>query len=264
MAEAPASASATPPVRRGRWIVLVAALLTTALTARLGVWQMDRAAQKVALQTQLTQRSALPPVPQAELARTPEDATTQQARTVALTGRWLPQGTVYLENRQMRGRPGFFVVTPLLLAPGEAVLVQRGWLPRDLLDRTRVVPVATPGDVTVTLTGRIAPPPSRLYDFDGAASGPIRQNLDLASHARLLGLDLRPLSVLQTEAETPPAPEPAEAHPGLLRDWPVVAVDVSKHHGYAAQWFALSALSAVLYVWFQLIRPRFTRRQNAA
>ena len=46
---------------------------------------------------------------------------------------------------------------------------------------------------------------------------------------------------------------------GLARDWPAPATGVETHHGYAFQWFALSALITGLYVWFQLIRPR--RRQ---
>jgi surfeit locus 1 family protein len=37
---------------------------------------------------------------------------------------------------------------------------------------------------------------------------------------------------------------------------------VGKHHGYAFQWFALSALIAGLYVWFQLLRPRLARRSD--
>jgi len=41
-----------------------------------------------------------------------------------------------------------------------------------------------------------------------------------------------------------------------LREWPRPAVDVQKHYGYAFQWFALCALMAGLYVWFQLVRPR--------
>ncbi len=257
----PAAAEVHPPTRPGRrWLVLLAAMLVSALTARLGVWQLDRAAQKEALHQQVLQRGQLPPLTLPDLARDAEQAALQHARPVTLTGRWLPQGTVYLENRQMRGRPGFYVVTPLLLAPGDAVLVQRGWLPRDLMDRTRVPAVTTPADATVTLRGRIAPPPSRLYDFDGAASGPIRQNLDLDAQARTLGLALRPLSVMQTDAEDLPAEPASAAHPALLRDWPVPSAGIEKHHGYAAQWFVLSALSVVLYVWFQILRPRLARR----
>ena len=43
-----------------------------------------------------------------------------------------------------------------------------------------------PGEVTVR--GRIAPPPAKLYDFDGAPDGTIRQNLDLAAYEKELGL----------------------------------------------------------------------------
>ena len=42
---------------------------------------------------------------------------------------------------------------------------------------------------------------------------------------------------------------------GLLRTWPAVAVDVGKHHGYAFQWFSLSALLVGLTLWFQVVRP---------
>lgn len=240
----------TPSPRR--WLILLAALLVCGFTARLGFWQLDRGAQKSRLQTQIETRQQLPPLDRSELAPDADTAATQFDRQVQLQGRWVPQGTVFLENRQMHGRPGFFVVTPLLLDHGDAVMVQRGWVPRDGLDRTRLPEIATP-DGLQTLRGRMAPPPARLYDFGDAGSGPIRQNLDLAAHAGSLGLRLRPWSVLQTD------PVAASESP-LQRDWPSPATGVQKHLGYATQWFALSALTAGLYVWFQLVRPRLRRR----
>jgi surfeit locus 1 family protein len=231
-------------------LVLAAALMGTAVTARLGVWQLDRAAQKTALQASLDERGALPPLATGDLATEAGAAALQHHRRVQLSGRWRPEATVYLENRQMNGRPGFFVVTPLELDDGSAVLVQRGWQPRDLLDRTKVVPPPTPSG-QVDVAGRIAPPPARLYEFDGDSSGPVRQNLDLTSFSREWRLELRPLSVLQL-AESAPSD-------GLLRDWLVPATGVHKHYGYAFQWFALAALILGLYVWFQIIRPRRQR-----
>ena len=59
--------SQRPSVRR--WVVLVAALLATALTARLGVWQLDRARQKLDLQDRIEARADLPVLLGAELAR---------------------------------------------------------------------------------------------------------------------------------------------------------------------------------------------------
>lgn len=231
-------------------VVAVAALLGVAVTARLGFWQLDRAAQKTALQQSIESRRAMPPLDTAALARDEAGAAAQHYRPVVLEGRWLPQFTVYLDNRQMEGRPGFFVVTPLQLGDGSAVLVQRGWLPRDPLDRTRLAPVPTPAG-TVSVSGRIAPAPSRLYEFAPSGAGRIRQNLDLAGFALETGLSLRPLSVLQLGASAD----------GLRRDWPEPAVDVQMHYGYAFQWFALAALLAGLYVWFQLIDPWRRRRR---
>lgn len=234
-------------------VVLLAAVAAAVLTARLGAWQLDRAAQKNALQAALDERRAMPPLPADALARNGADAALQHHRTVQLRGRWAGDATVYLENRQMNGRPGFYVVTPLVLADGSAVAVQRGWLPRDSDDRTRIASPPTPaGEVEVI--GRLAPPPARLYEFNGAAAGPIRQNLDLAAWGSETRLVLKPLSVLQEDG---PASSPAG---GLLRQWPAPAAGVHKHHGYAFQWFALSALIVGLYVWFQLIRPQRQRR----
>ena len=230
-------------------IVLLAAVAGALATGRLGLWQLDRAAQKIELHDALRARDALPPLDASTLARSADMAAEQQHRRVVLQGHWLPQHSVYLDNRQMNGRPGFFLVTPLQIAADDVVLVQRGWLPRNQLDRERLAPVDTP-DGTVRIEGRIAPNIARLYEFDAAASGTIRQNVDVVAFARETTLSLRPLVVVQLGA----------ASEGLQRQWTPAEPDVSKHYGYAAQWFALSALLTGLYVWFQLIQPRRRRR----
>ncbi|MEO6030369.1 MAG: SURF1 family protein [Burkholderiaceae bacterium] len=238
-----------------RWrggIVLLAAVIGTALAANLGAWQLRRAAQKVALQAMLEARSHLPTLDASSLARTADEAEPQHYRAVHLRGHWVEGRTVFLDNRQMNARVGFYVVTPLQLEHrADAVLVQRGWVARDFVDRTRLPALATPGGM-VEIDGMIAPPPARLYEFSASAIGPIRQNLDLDRFAAETGLSLAPLSVRQIDSA-------ATAGDGLLRQWPHPAVDVQKHYGYAFQWFALSALMAGLYVWFQLVKPRLRR-----
>lgn len=228
-----------------RLIILLAAVAGMLATGKLGLWQLDRAAQKIAIHDAMLRQRALPALSEPELARDVAKATAQQHRATTLRGSWLPAATVYLDNRPMDGRAGFYALTPLLLSDGSAVLVQRGWLPRDVADRTRIAaPPAPAGEVAVQ--GRLALGPSRLYDFAGAASGPIRQNLELDAFARETGLPLRPFIVVQ---------EGAANDDGLQRHWPQPAADVHKHYGYAFQWFAMSALIGGLYVWFQLIRP---------
>ncbi len=247
--------------------VAVAAVLTSLLTARLGFWQLDRAAQKNALQSAMQQQRDLPALTQAALAVDAKEARLQLHRAVVLAGTWSARHTVYLENRQMNARVGFYAVTPLLLDDGSAVLVQRGWLPRDLLDRSRISAGPAPSGV-VQVQGRIAPGAARLYEFDAAASGPIRQNLDIEAFARETALRLRPLLVVQEDPPAAPVPQSpataplasaaagASSNDGLLRQWPAPAAGVHKHYGYAFQWFSLSALCVGLYVWFQILRPR--------
>lgn len=239
-------------MRARRLVVLLAALAGVALAARLGLWQLSRAAEKEAQQAALESRSQEPPLASASLAHSPDGAAVQQHRRITLQGRWIGARTVFLDNRAMDGRAGFIVVTPLALPDGDAVLVQRGWAPRDAAERTRVPAIASPEGV-VTVEGRVAAPPSRLYELGAEGQGAIRQNLDLDAFARETGLRLRPLSVQQADGAA------ADAD-GLLRHWPAPAFDVHKHYGYAFQWFALAALITGLYVWFQLVRPRLKRR----
>jgi surfeit locus 1 family protein len=237
---------------RTRFIVVTAAaVVTAALTARLGFWQLDRAAQKQAIQAAIHRQAGMPALDRAsQLPADVDEMATLHHRRARLAGRWSPVHTVYLDNRQMNGRPGFYVVTPLLLADGRALLVQRGWVARDPIERARLPKVATPaGDVQVA--GRIAPWPGRLFEFTPAQDGVIRQNLDHDAYVRETSLRLPALSLVQSEPEAGPD--------GLLREWPAAASGVDKHHGYAFQWFGLSALVLVLYVWFQFIQPRRRR-----
>lgn len=230
------------------WAVTAAAVVGVAITASLGLWQLDRAEQKLALQGAIEAQTALSPVENPALISATEPSLLVH-RMARLRGEWLAQHTVFLDNRQMQGRPGFFVLTPLRLEGSAAiVVVQRGWVARDFIERTRLPPVPTPPGV-VEVVGRIAPWPSQLYAFDGPEQGTIRQNADRDVWSIQVGAQLLAVSVLQTTGPDD----------GLSRQWPVAATGVDKHHGYAFQWFGLAVLITALYVWFQ-----FVRRQPSA
>lgn len=233
------------------WIVTAATALTMAVTASMGFWQLDRAQQKLDLQARIQAQAQLDPWQTADLLGA-ADPLSAVHRPVRLQGEWQPEASVFLDNRQMHAKPGFFLVTPLRIKGSErAVLVQRGWVPRDFVDRSRLPTIASPAGM-VEIEGRLAPPPGQLYQLGEAGQGPIRQNIDLPAFAKETGLALLPVSVLQTTG-----PED-----GLLRDWPVAALGVDKHHGYAFQWFGLCLLAGLLYVWFQFIAPRRKRSSH--
>lgn len=231
------------------WLITLAAAVAMAVTASLGQWQLSRAAQKLALQAGVDAQKQRPALRNGDVAAAAgADAL---HRPVVLRGTWQAAHTVFLDNRQMNGRPGFYVLTPLALEGQPTVLlVQRGWVARDFVQRDRLPPVQTPTGV-VELAGRVMASPGRLFEFDSAGTGSgssvIRQNLDLAAFRAETRLPLvTGFAVLQTGG-------PSE---GLQRDWPEAASGVGKHYGYAFQWFGLCGLIAILYVWFQFIAPR--------
>lgn len=226
------------------WVLTLAAALTFAGTLALGQWQLRRAAQKEAVQAELDSKSILSPLTNVALAglAKPED---DLYRHAVLQGVWQPKYTVYLDNRSMDGHTGFWVMTPLALqGSGQIILVQRGWIPRDFVVRTRLPAVETPPGV-VTVAGRIALPPAKLYEFKGADTGMIRQNLDIGEFRLETGLPLMDVSLVELGA-------PSQ---GLRREWAPPSLGLEKHYGYAFQWFGLAALVLGLYVWFQLISP---------
>lgn len=235
----------TPALHSPRfWLLTAAAVLVAGTTFSLGQWQLRRAAQKEALQAAVESKGRLPALDVSALAAKPNIAD-EIHRPAVFKGSWRPEHTVYLDNRPMGGKTGFVVLTPLVLEGGaQAIVVQRGWVPRDFADRTRLPEVATPQG-SVTVEGRIAPPPSKLYEFQGVEAGRIRQNLDLPAYRAQTGLPLLEVSLLQTGA----------ASEGLLREWAAPNLGVDKHYGYAFQWFGLSALVFILYGWFQLVLP---------
>lgn len=234
---------------RFKWGLLTfATVVAIGITLSLGMWQLSRAAQKQALQAAVLAQAAKP-VLDGRALQTAADPLALVHQKARIKGTWVPGATVFLDNRPMDGRVGFFAVTPLLLQGSQAaMLVQRGWVPRNFENRTLLPHIETPAGV-VEVEGRIAPAPAKLYELGGAGGGAIRQNLDLAQFRVESGLALMAVTLQQTGA-------PSE---GLLRDWAAVNGGVDRHYGYAFQWFGLAALIAVLYFWFQIVR-RFIYR----
>jgi surfeit locus 1 family protein len=222
------------------------ALIAMAVTARLGVWQSDRAQQKEGLHHLQQTQALLAPLTNAAF-ESPMDAAQGLHRRVSLQGVWRPEHTVFLQNRSQNGVPGFWVLTPLQLSPSSMVLVQRGWAPRDRVSSEVLPPIETPPGL-VEVQGRWVAPPSRMVELTREESAPaprssaIRQNLDMNAWAAEMKL-----SILATVLQTGSASE------GLARDWAPALSGADKNRGYAFQWFALSGLVAVLFVWFQII-----------
>lgn len=158
-------------------------------------------------------------------------------RHVAARGRFVTEHTVFLDNRLRRGRPGYEVVTPLLLSGSDShVLVDRGWIASPP-SRSALPTIRTPaGELEV---GGIAL--DRLphaLETGAAPQGNVRQNLDVAAFAAETKLKLEPVVIEQH----------SEAPDGLSRDWPRPDFGIDKHESYSLQWYSFAALAIVLFL----------------
>ncbi|MBN8504813.1 MAG: SURF1 family protein [Burkholderiales bacterium] len=222
-----------------RYFLMAAA--AAGLTASLGVWQLQRAQTKQTLQAARDAgagRAALVSLQGAE-----------EHRHAVLRGEWQPEQQLWLGNRPHDRQSGFILVTPLRLQDGRWLWVQRGWHPRSQASFDPPPWPPTPAG-QVSVRGRLARQASQVLALGEAAGaggkGALRQNLDPAV-SPVAGAVMAPWVLWQLDDCAP-----------LRCDWAPVDAGVAKHHGYAAQWFALSALSMGLYVWFRIL-PR--RRQ---
>lgn len=165
----------------------------------------------------------------------------QAWRRVTATGRYDEGSQVVIKYRNVRDRPGFEIVTPLLMENGTAVLVDRGFLPRASgSSEVPTIPAAPTGQVTVT--GRLR----HSERGDSSAITPVD------GHARLINADaIAAATGLRLVDGYLAAEDPAFTQP------PLPELDSGPHFFYALQWFffALLAIGGLIY---------FTREENRA
>jgi surfeit locus 1 family protein len=225
--------------------ILLVTLLVSGITARLGFWQLGRAQTKESLNAITEARQLEPPLRNQDLAAVKTAPEGWLQRSVDLEGQWLPQFTVYLDNRTMKSQTGFYVLTPFQLNQGPVLLVQRGWVARDRTRSDLIPPVPTPQG-QLNLQAKLVASPSKLMELGASAPAKegfavLRQNIDVTDFGNEIKLPL--LATLQ---------QTNDASDGLSRAWPVAISGADKNRGYAFQWFALSALALVLFAWFQV------------
>jgi cytochrome oxidase assembly protein ShyY1 len=151
---------------------------------------------------------------------------------------------VYLDNRTLDGVAGLYVITPLAIADGlPAVLIDRGWMMRDMHDRQRVS-APPPAAGRVTVEGVAVARPSMLLELGDSSARPVPglwHNLDYAAYERATGRSVARFVVRQRNE--------SGSSDGLRHQWVQPATGVEKHRGYAFQWYSLAALIAAFATW---------------
>jgi surfeit locus 1 family protein len=230
-----------------RPIPFIAACALALLGIALGNWQQGRAAQKLAVQEKLAARASQAPVAlrEAIAGAVPPLADTLEYRRVRVTGEFVADWPLFLANRPIAGRPGYYLVMPFKIADSTMhVLVLRGWLPREA-EYGKLPAFDTPSG-TVTIEGIVVASAGHVMDLGEApplAPRAIVQNIDPVQAAGATGLLLQSFFIQQTGPDLP-----GELDGALLRVWPSPSSGIDKHRGYAFQWYALAAMAVLFFV----------------
>lgn len=229
-----------------RWIIThVLFVMVVIGLVNLGFWQLRRLEQRRALNADIL---AGLNAPVTELTGQDVDPNALHYHRVTVTGAFDNDENIAIMNRPFDGRAGMRLATPLRIeGSGQAVLVDRGWIPlaesgpeqRRKYDQT--------GPVTIEgIAYESQPRPNRWLVPKDPAPGPgenrrdqwFRVDLDLIQQQ--LPYPLLPIFIKQSPQE--------KADPNLppLRE-ENIELDEGSHLSYALQWFGFAVIAVIVY-----------------
>lgn len=230
----------------------LATLAAAAILIGLGIWQLERLHWKEALIARIEARSTMPPQHLPPLADWPHLAPDDyDYRHVEAQGTFEHDKEALVFHgpgfsRKGISTPGYLVLTPLRLASGGTVIVNRGFVPENLKDKTTRAEGEIAGPVTVT--GLMRPPEARnlFTPADDPVAGRYFSR-DPAEIAARFGLDdAAPFSI---DADDLPMPG------GWPKGGTTEIVIPNNHLSYALTWFGL----ALVFLGFLSLLPGIRR-----
>lgn len=243
------SATAPSPRRTGLLGLLLTTLVIELALLTLGVWQIERRAQKHALIARVEAGLEAPPqeLPaQATWANLPNAEI--DYRKVSVRGRFLHEREAFLYMlyfAQSGGEPtpGYALLTPFLLEGGGVLLVNRGYVPDAKRDPANRAQAQSAGLVSVTGLLRASDTRSWFSPDDQPAKKQFYTR-DVSVISRSLGLEtLGQGAVAPFLLEADATPNPG----GWPKGGQTVVQFTDNHLLYAVTWFSL-ALG--ILVWF--------------
>ena len=223
------------------WIWALCALVLFLGFTALGTWQIQRRAWKLDLIERVNQRVAAPAVEPPAAPDWPRiSAASDEYRHIRLTGRFIAGLDARVQAVTVLGN-GYWLLSPLQLASGSVVWVNRGFVPPQWTPPEPSEALASAVDANVTVTGLL-----RLTEPEG---GFLRTNdpaaerwfsRDVAAIAQARGL--REVAPYFVDADAPPAGTPVD--PALPVGGLTVIAFHNSHLVYALTWYALALMVA--------------------
>ncbi|MEV6632291.1 SURF1 family protein [Actinoplanes sp. NPDC051470] len=229
-----------------RWLAAAALAVTASVVmVFLGNWQLHRYHERSAINDRIDAAATGSPVPLTSVLTRPgapgktgpNPGEALAWTKVTVTGRYDPAHEVQARGRTVDGSVGFEILTPLVLADGTAVLIDRGWVP-PASGGAVAAPVAPPAPAgTVTVVGQVhrsESKPAPIGHRDGR-------------------LDTRRVSLPRLAAEMPyplygayllaSSPEPG------FTAIPIDHEDAWQNGGYTVQWWLFALMALLAFAW---------------
>ncbi|GIK39784.1 MAG: SURF1-like protein [Chloroflexota bacterium] len=242
----------------GRWLLKhLLVVLVLIMLINLGLWQLRRLDEKRTFNQNMAAAFNQPATP---LGNSPIDPAALHFQRVAVTGTFDNAQAIVIRNQLLDDTPGLHLVTPLRLKDSDqAVLVDRGWIPRGDSDPDPADLTAydLPGEVTLegiayqtqTRPGGLSPLDPPLKEGQTRLVAWFR--VDIERIQEQLPYPLLPIFIRQLPGSQADAPNLPRQESGLT-------LDEGPHLGYALQWFSFAAILVVTYAVFlrQELRKR--------
>lgn len=235
------------PLFKWQWLFFILLVLTVVtLFINLGLWQLRRHAQKVDYNTVIESRITNEPSSFEDLKSNfalDIDISAKNSaayRAVTIMGEYDSTKELLVRNREYQGRPGYHVITPLILNDGNAILIDRGWVASEL-ERMEQLDIANAPEGAVQIQGVLLaehdPPTGRVGAKD-PAEGILEKVfwVDVERLSQQMPYELEPAYIRlksQTPAQASEYPVPA----------PIPALSNGPHIDYALQWFAFALVT---------------------
>ena len=227
---------------RVKTVVTVVAVLTSlAILLSLGTWQVQRLHWKEQLLADMMQRRSAPPVTVPEIEALNAQGEDIEYRTMTATGTFDHERERHFFATH-EGKTGFYVYTPLMLADGRALLVNRGFVPYEMKDPALRLEGQLTGEVMLTgyARGELQEKPSAIVPDNDLAKNVFYWK-DLSVMASSAGLDAGGVMPFFMDADA------SQANPG---GWPQGGVTqfalTNNHLQYAVTWYGLAGALVVV------------------
>jgi len=220
---------------RSRFFIPASLIIATlALLISLGFWQLDRAAEKRAIEDQIASANS----GDVELVTSVEFLKDKEYYHVRLQGSYISDKQFIYDNQIVDQISGYYVLTPFILkGASKAVLINRGFIPwsgrRDKLADIDI------GEKLTEVKVQISIPVKRMELEVSETIGDfpvLIQALDLDEMSTIAALDfVRVVGLLSPESEN-----------GFVRQWEPYTGSIERHIGYAIQWFLMALVLAFI------------------